>query len=77
MECGADNTPQAVYGECRRLLGAGAALGPERKGEPGKFHLMEIVPPEDVDGERKNPTALFADIKGSNDASRAHRSVSA
>lgn len=65
-QCGADNPPGKRFcGECGTALRAGAPSLQARKGELGDFQAPEIASPENLDGERKTVTALFADIKGS------------
>src|SRR5215469_7189176 len=63
--CGAPNEPGEKFcGECSAPLGAPAAAGSAKKAE-SPIHLADATASENVEGERKTVTALFADIKGS------------
>ena len=64
-KCGADNSPSSKFCE-----DCGAALGPPpaalpRKSDDRQIRVAEESGPENLDGERKTVTVLFADIKGS------------
>ena len=66
VKCGVDNPPGKRFcGECGTLLGAGAPAPSTRKVGEREVYVTEISSPENLDGERKTVTALFADIKGS------------
>ena len=63
--CGFENAPAAKF--CGRC---GAALGPAASGKPARsqtaaIRVGETRAAEELEGERKTVTALFADIKGS------------
>ena len=62
--CGAENRPDARFCDS-----CGAALGPTEAASPKQATGPQVritdTPTENVDGERKTVTALFADIKGS------------
>ena len=60
-QCGACNEPSEKYcGDC------GAALATSAKTrDDSQLRIIDTPTAEDVDGERKTVTALFADIKGS------------
>jgi len=64
-QCGASNQPGEDFcGECAAPLGQPQApSGKKSSGAP--IQVAETPAPEDIDGERKTVTALFADIKGS------------
>jgi class 3 adenylate cyclase len=61
--CGAAIEPAEKFcGECGGALGTSAATG--KSNEP-QIRISETSPPENLEGERKTVTLLFADIKGS------------
>src|SRR5215831_18841271 len=63
--CGASNEPgERFCGECGSALVAPAAAGPKKFEEP-QIRVAEAL--ENLEGERKTVTVLFADIKGSMD----------
>ncbi len=67
-KCGADNPAgKSFCGECGTALGATAQAAPPRKSDPPRIQVTQTTAPENLDGERKTVTALFADIKGSMD----------
>ena len=69
-KCGADNSPSAKFCEdCGAGLGAPAAVAPKKSDEP-QIRVAEAPVSENIDGERKTVTALFADIKGSTELMR-------
>jgi class 3 adenylate cyclase len=64
-KCGADNSPSAKFCE-----DCGAALGPPsavsaKKSDDRQIRIAHDPAPDNLEGERKTVTALFADIKGS------------
>src|ERR1700687_1469396 len=64
-KCGADNSPSAKFCEdCGAGLGAPAAVA-AKKSDKSQIRVAEAPTSENIDGERKTVTALFADIKGS------------
>jgi class 3 adenylate cyclase/tetratricopeptide (TPR) repeat protein len=64
--CGASNEPgERFCGECSAPLGASAATGSAKKASEPQIRLADTPAAENLDGERKTVTALFADIKGS------------
>ncbi len=64
-KCGADNTPSAKFCEdCGESLPAAAAPS-TKKSSDAPIRVADIAAAENLDGERKTVTALFADIKGS------------
>ncbi len=65
-KCGADNPAGKHFcGECGTALGAPAAAAQTKKSNDSPIHATETPAPENLEGERKTVTALFADIKGS------------
>jgi class 3 adenylate cyclase/tetratricopeptide (TPR) repeat protein len=64
-QCGASNEPGEDFcGECATALGQSpTAWAKKSNDEP--IRVGEPAAPEDLEGERKTVTALFADIKGS------------
>src|SRR5712691_6029132 len=63
--CGAENRPDARFCDsCGTALGPAAASTPEKSAEH-QIRLADTAASENIDGERKTVTALFADIKGS------------
>jgi len=64
--CGFENAPGAKFcGQCGAALGAPAATVSRKKFDQTLISLTEEAAPENLEGERKTVTALFADIKGS------------
>jgi class 3 adenylate cyclase/tetratricopeptide (TPR) repeat protein len=64
-KCGADNSPSAKFCEdCGAAFGAPATVA-VKKFDEAQIRVAETSDPENLDGERKTVTALFADIKGS------------
>ncbi len=64
-QCGADNPAgQRFCGECGTALGASAAAS-AKKSEDTPIRVADTSGNENLEGERKTVTALFADIKGS------------
>src|SRR6516162_5193853 len=64
--CGFENAPAAKFcGQCGAALGAPAVTVSGKKSDQTQIRLTEAAAPENLDGERKVVTALFADIKGS------------
>jgi class 3 adenylate cyclase len=66
-KCGFENAPTAKFcGECAALLAAASLAAPAaRQSDASPIRVAETPAPENLDGERKTVTALFADIKGS------------
>src|SRR5713226_8968708 len=65
-KCGADNPEGKRFcGECGTALGAPPAAASAKKSNDSPIRVAETPAPENIDGERKTVTALFADIKGS------------
>jgi class 3 adenylate cyclase/tetratricopeptide (TPR) repeat protein len=65
-KCGADNPAGKRFcGECGTALGTSAAAGAAKKPDDRGIRVTEAPAPENLEGERKTVTALFADIKGS------------
>ena len=63
-KCGADNPAGKRFcGECGAALGVTAAAS--KKSDEARIRIAETLAPENLEGERKTVTALFADIKGS------------
>src|SRR5271169_908120 len=63
-KCGADNPAGKRFcGECGTALGLAAA--PASKSNDSPIRVAETPASENLEGERKTVTALFADIKGS------------
>ncbi len=63
-QCGAPNEPGENFcGECAAALGAAPTAS--RKSNDAPIRVTDTPVPENLDGERKTVTALFADIKGS------------
>jgi class 3 adenylate cyclase/tetratricopeptide (TPR) repeat protein len=66
--CGFENAPAAKFcGQCGAALGAPAATVSGKKSDQTQIRLTEGAASENLDGERKTVTMLFADIKGSMD----------
>src|SRR3984893_13595750 len=67
-KCGADNPAGKRFcGECGTALGAPAAAPSAKKSNDSLIRVTDTPAPENLEGERKTVTALFADIKGSMD----------
>ena len=65
-KCGVDNpTGKRFCGECGTALGAPAAAAAAKKSDDATVRVPDTSAPDNIDGERKTVTALFADIKGS------------
>ncbi|HKN59652.1 MAG TPA: adenylate/guanylate cyclase domain-containing protein [Candidatus Acidoferrales bacterium] len=65
-KCGADNPAGKRFcGECGTALGAPAAAASATKSNDSPIRVAETPGAENLEGERKTVTALFADIKGS------------
>jgi class 3 adenylate cyclase len=65
-QCGFENQPQFKFcGECGAPLGASATATTAKQSSASPIRVAETPAPENVEGERKTVTALFADIKGS------------
>jgi class 3 adenylate cyclase len=65
-KCGADNPADKCFcGECGTALAAHTAAASARQSNPSPIRVAETPAPENLEGERKTVTALFADIKGS------------
>src|SRR5690349_17556735 len=63
--CGSRNKPGAKFcDECGMSLGASAAASPKKPNDSSIRNIDSAVA-QNLDGERKTVTALFADIKGS------------
>ena len=64
-KCGAESAPTAKFCEdCGAPLGAPAAAS-SKKSNDSPIRVADAPAPENLEGERKTVTALFADIKGS------------
>ena len=65
-KCGADNPAGKRFcGECGAALGEAAAPALAKKSNESADSSSGVARPENLEGERKTVTALFADIKGS------------
>jgi class 3 adenylate cyclase len=65
-KCGGDNPAGKRFcGECGTALGAPAAAASATQSNDSPIRVAEVPAPENVEGERKTVTVLFADIKGS------------
>ena len=65
-KCGYENAPTAKFcGECAAPLGAAAAATTAKQSSASPIRVAETPTLENIEGERKTVTALFADIKGS------------
>src|SRR5262249_48341922 len=61
--CGATNESREKFcGECGAALGTSESAAARKSNEP-RIRIAETIPPENLEGERKTGTALFADIK--------------
>src|SRR5208282_6468208 len=70
-QCGADNPAGRRFcGECGTALGAPAAAASAKKSNDSPIRVADTSAPENLEGERKTVTALFADIKGSTELMR-------
>src|SRR6516164_3698680 len=66
--CGFENATAAKFcGQCGAALGAPAAAASAKKFDQTQIRLTDAPAPENLEGERKTVTMLFADIKGSMD----------
>src|SRR5262252_9363600 len=64
-KCGAKNKPGAKFcDECGTSLGPSAAASPKKPND-SSIRVIDSAVAENLEGERKTVTALFADIKGS------------
>ncbi len=73
--CGTENEPAEKFcGECGSALSgstqAGVAKAPPAQTIATPIRVADIPAPENIEGERKTVTALFADIKGSTERGR-------
>jgi class 3 adenylate cyclase len=65
-KCGSDNPADKRFcGECGTPLGALPTAASAKKSNDSPIRVAETPAPENLEGERKTVTALFADIKGS------------
>jgi len=65
-KCGADNPANKRFcGECGGALEGPAAAISAKKADDPQIRVAETPSPENLEGERKTVTALFADINGS------------
>ena len=66
--CGFENAPAAKFcGQCGAALGAPAPTVSAKKSDQTQIRLTQAAATENLEGERKTVTMLFADIKGSMD----------
>ena len=73
-QCGASNEPGENFcGECAAPLGQAPTASP-KKSNDSPIRVAEMPAPENLEGERKTVTALFADIKGSTELDGGPRS---
>src|SRR5215467_7871938 len=64
--CRADNpTGKRFCGECGTALDASATVSSANRSGDSPIRVADAPDAENIDGERKTVTALFADIKGS------------
>ena len=64
-KCGAENSATAKFCEdCGGSLGVASAASPKKSNDL-QIRVIETLANENIEGERKTVTALFADIKGS------------
>src|SRR6516164_5290680 len=64
--CGFENATAAKFcGQCGAAFGAPAAAASAKKFDQTQIRLTEAAAPENLEGERKTVTALFAHIRGS------------
>src|SRR5262245_4842065 len=65
-KCGADNPLYKRFcGECGTALGVVATAASAEKSNDSPIRVAESPALENLEGERKTVTAMFADIKGS------------
>ncbi len=65
-KCGYENPPTAKFcGECAAPLGESASTTKPKQSNASPIRVAETPAPENIEGERKTATALFADIRGS------------
>jgi class 3 adenylate cyclase len=65
-KCGADNPAgKGFCGECGTALRAPLAAASAKQSNDSLIRVAETPAPENLEGERKTVTALFADLKGS------------
>src|SRR5512146_68380 len=65
-ECGAENPPASNFcGKCGATLAAPVPASAKKKSGDPSIRVTDMSAPENLEGERKTVTALFADIKGS------------
>jgi len=70
-QCGSDNpTGKRFCGECGTAIGAPPAAASAKVSNVPPIRVVETPASENLDGERKTVTALFADIKGSTELMR-------
>jgi class 3 adenylate cyclase len=70
-KCGFENAPTAKFcGECAAPLGASTTTASAKQSSASLIRVAETAAPENLEGERKAVTALFADIKGSTELMR-------
>jgi hypothetical protein len=67
VSCGFENAPCAKFcGQCGAALGPSAAASPKNPND-SSIRAIDRAVAENLEGERKTVTMLFADIKGSMD----------
>ncbi len=65
-KCGVSNLPSDQFcGDCGAALGKFTTAAPAQQSEASSKRVAEAPVDEDLDGERKIVTVLFADLKGS------------